>query len=354
MGKILYLGMDVHKACIVIVVLNADGKVVSEAVIETKTETVKDFIRGLRGELHVTFEEGTQAAWLYDVMRPLVSEVMVCNPRHNKLLASGNKNDKVDARKLAQLLKAGLLKAVYHGESRTRALKELVRSYECLVPDSTRVMNRLKALYRSRGIACSGHSVYREDQQEAWLATLTERSVRRRAEMLYRQLRVLTELRQQARQAMIEESRKHPARQLLEGVPRLGAVRVAQIIASVDTPHRFRTKRQFWAYCGLAVVQRTSAEYRVESGQVKKSAKAKATRGLNPHHNHRLKHVFKTAATSACASEPFKQQYESLVEKGIAPSLARLTVTRKLAAITLSVWKHGEPFAADRAVSKAA
>ncbi len=87
---------------------------------------------------------------------------------------------------------------------------------------------------------------------------------------------------------------------------------------------------------------------------MKKAAKAQATRGLNTDHNHRLKHVFKTAATSACASEPFKQQYERLIEQGINVSLARLTVTRKLAAITLSMWKRGEPFAVERAVSRAA
>jgi transposase len=338
----------------VIVVINANGKVVSESVIETKTETIRDYIRGVRAELHVTFEEGTQSAWLYDLLRPLVSEVVVCNPRHNKLLASGNKNDKIDAGKLAQLLRAGLLKAVYHGETGTRALKELVRSYEYLLADTTRVMNRLKALYRSRAIACAGHALYRQEKEGEWLAKLKEPGVRRRAQLLYRELRALKELRQEAKQAMLRESRKHPARKLLEGVPKLGAVRVAQIIATVDTPHRFRGKREFWAYCGLAVVQRTSAEYRMENGKVKRSAKALATRGLNTNYNRRLKQVFKSAATSACGCEPFKKQYEELIGKGVVPALARLTITRKLAAITLAVWKQGEPFAKERAMRRAA
>jgi transposase len=354
MQKILYVGMDVHQATIVIVVLNAEGKTVSEAIIETKTETVRDFIRGLRGELHVTFEEGAQAAWLYDLLRPHATEVMVCNPRHNRLLGDGNKNDRIDAMKLAQLLRAGLLKPVYHGQSGTRALKEMVRSYECLVSDTTRVMNRIKAIYRSRGILCAGHDVYREDRRVEWLAKLTERGVRLRAEVLYRQLTALRELRAQAKQAMLAESGQHGTRKLLAGVPKLGAVRVAQIIASVDTPHRFRSKRQFWAYCGLAVVTKASAEYRIEAGRVKKTAKAAATRGLNGNYNHRLKSVFKSAAQSACASEPFKQQYDALLAKGINAALARLTVTRKLAAITLAIWKRGEPFDVQRAVKRAA
>lgn len=354
MQKILYLGMDVHQATTVIAVLNAEGKTTSEAIVETKTETLRDFVRGLRGQLRVTFEEGAQAAWLYDLLRPHVSEVIVCNPRHNKLLASGNKSDRIDALKLARLLKAGLLKPVYHGEHGTRALKEMVRSYECLVADTTRVMNRIKAIYRSRGITCAGHNVYREDRRPEWLAKLTERGVRLRAEVLYRQLTALKELRAEAKQAMLAESGKHGARKLLAGVPELGAVRVAQIIASVDTPHRFRSKRQFWAYCGLAVVTRASAEYRIEDGRVKKAAKAQATRGLNGNYNHRLKSVFKSAAQSACASEPFKQQYDALLAKGTTAALARLTVTRKLAAITLALWKRGEPFDAERAVQRAA
>ncbi len=354
MQKILYLGMDVHQATTVIVVLNAEGKTTSEAIVETKTETLRGFVRGLRGRLHVTFEEGAQATWLYDLLRPHVTEVLVCNPRHNKLLAVGNKSDRIDALKLAQLLRAGLLKPVYHGERGTRALKEMVRSYECLVADTTRVMNRLKAIYRARGIACAGHDVYRADRQAQWLQKLTERGVRLRAEVLYRQLTALRELRAEAKRAMLAESGRHGAQKLLAGVPKLGAVRVAQIMASVDTPHRFRSKRQFWAYCGLAVVTRASAEYRVEGGRVKKATQAQATRGLDHNYNRRLKSVFKSAAQSACAAEPFSQQYAALLAKGINPALARLTVTRKLAAITLALWKRGEPFDSVRAMHRAA
>jgi hypothetical protein len=91
-----YVGMDVHQASIVIVVLNGAGKVVLEMVVETGTETVRNFIRSLQGRVHVTFEEGTQATWLHDVLRPLVHEVIVCDPRRNKLLAEGNKGDRVD------------------------------------------------------------------------------------------------------------------------------------------------------------------------------------------------------------------------------------------------------------------
>ena len=88
-----------------------------ELIVETQASTLLDFLQGLRGELHVTLEEGTWAAWLYDVLKLHVAELVVCNPRRNALLKEGSKSDKVDARKLAELLRSGMLRAVYHGET---------------------------------------------------------------------------------------------------------------------------------------------------------------------------------------------------------------------------------------------
>ena len=100
-----YIGMDVHKEAIVIAVLNGSGELVMESIVETKASSILQFIHGLRGELHVTWEEGTWAAWLYDLLNPHAHQVLVCNPRRNALLKEGSKNDKVDARKLADLLR---------------------------------------------------------------------------------------------------------------------------------------------------------------------------------------------------------------------------------------------------------
>jgi hypothetical protein len=66
--EIKYIGMDVHKEAVVIAVLNGGGKLVMETIVETKASSILQFIRGLQGELHVTWEEGTWAAWLYDRM----------------------------------------------------------------------------------------------------------------------------------------------------------------------------------------------------------------------------------------------------------------------------------------------
>ena len=287
-------------------------------------------------------------------MRPLVTEVVVCDPRHNKLMQSGNKSDRVDAQKLAELLRLGSLKAVYHGDNGVRTLKELVRSYDCLVSDTTRVMNRLKAIYRGRAIGCAGHEIYRQDRRQQWLEKLTERGAKQRASFLYQQLGALKSLRHEAKLLMVKEARRQPAYPWLMSVPQFGSVSVAQLLAIVSTPHRFRSKRQFWTYIGLAVVTRTTADHEVVNGMLRRSKRPVATRGLNRNHNHLLKRVFKNAAQSACHSGPFKAAYDLRVAQGMAPSLARLTIARQLAAITLAIWKRGEQFNPERMKQQAA
>src|ERR1700739_2135804 len=152
---------------------------------------LKIFIHGLRGSLHVTFEEGTCAAWLHDLLKPHVAHVLVCDPRKNALLKAGNKSDRIDARKLAELLYMNKLNPVYHGEQGIRTLKELARSYITITRDLTRVMSRLKAIYRGWGIPCAGQQVYASRYRAEWLAKILEAGVRRRGEIYYQQLDVL-------------------------------------------------------------------------------------------------------------------------------------------------------------------
>lgn len=343
-----YVGVDVHEATLVVHVMDGRGKFVMESIIEPNATRIRDFFRALRGTVHVAFEEGTQAAWLYDLISPLVAQTVVCDPRSNKLLHSGNKSDKVDAKKLAELLRLGDLRPVYHGDSSTRALKELVRGYGCLVVDCTRVMNRIKSVFRGRGIRCRGSNVYRRDVRDKWLEQVKESARRDRLNRLYRELDTLKELRDEARKGMLKEARRHSDYQIIKKVPGLGPVRAAQIIAIVSTPHRFRTKRQFWPYCGLAVVTHSSADYELVGGEVRRRKKVIATRGLNRNFNRTLKNVFKSAAESAIRNEEFKKYHQGLMDKRMRPEMARLTVARKIAAITLALWKKKEEFDPER------
>src|ERR1035438_2830063 len=209
MNSIKYVGLDVHRDSISVAVLNAEGKLAMQSVIATHATTILDFLHGLRGILHVTFEEGTHSAWLYDLLVRRVAKLVVCNPRKNALLKAGNKSDTVDARKLAELLRAGLLSPVYHGQNSTAAVKHLGRSYAALTEDTTRTMGRLKALYRSQAIACAGKKPYGSRHRDEWLVQLTESGLQCRARRLYQQLDLLQELRRDARHDLIQIGRAH-------------------------------------------------------------------------------------------------------------------------------------------------
>jgi transposase len=350
-----YIGLDVHQATISVAVLDSSGKLVMESILETKAATILDFFAGLRGTLSVTFEEGTWAAWLYDVLKPHVATLVVCNPRKNALVKDGNKSDRIDAHKLAELLYLNKLSSVYHGETDVRMLRELARSYLTIVKDTTRVMSRLKAVYRSWAIPCAGRDVYYRRHRGEWLGKITEAGVRRRAEQLYLQLDMLQHLRQRARRELLAESRRHPITTKLRQIPSFGPIRSALAVALIQTPNRFRTKRQLWAYSGLALETRTSAEYRYVKGQLQRSKKQISIRGLNKDHNHDLKGLFKGAATTASVRPgPFQDFYDRSLAKGIKPAMVRLTLARKIAAITLTLWKKGENFHADKLKSQAA
>jgi len=348
MESVKYVGLDVHQATISIAVISAQGRLVMSSVVPTQAAAMVEFVSGLRGRLHVTLEEGSHSAWLHDLLVRRVARLVVCNPRQNALLKAGNKSDRIDARKLAELLRADLLSPVYHGESSTRALQQLVRSYSSLTEDTTRVMARLKAVYRSQAIGCAGKKLYAARRRAEWLAKLEEAGLRRRAERLFEELDLLQKLRRQARQEVMEESKKHAAVKLLRSVPFLGPLRAAVLVARVQTPHRFRSKRQLWSYCGLALETRSSADYGYQDGELVRRRRPVFVRGLNWNHNHDLKNVFKSAATTASAMPgPWRDFYQQRVNSGMAPAMARLTLARKIAAVALVLWKKGVSFDAE-------
>jgi transposase len=297
----------------------------------------------------VTFEEGTSAAWLYDLLKPHVSHLVVCDPRKNALLQDGSKSDRIDARKLAELLRGNQLSPVYHGENGVRTLKELARSYLTISQDLVRVMVRVKALYRSWAIPCSGKQVYAQRHRSLWLDKIGEAGVRRRAEFYYQQLDALRSLRQEVRRDLLSESARHPATRRLRQIPSIGPIRAALLIALLQTPHRFRTKRQLWAYSGFGIETHDSGEHRFVDGEMRRAKKKASVRGLNRNYNRHLKNLFKSAATHAAAQPgPLREFYSALLAKGIRPDMARLTLARKMAAITLTIWKKGVDFDAQQ------
>jgi hypothetical protein len=172
MDSVRYIGLDVHRDTVSAAVLDKEGKLVMQSVLATRAPAILDFLGGIQGTLQVTFEEGTHSAWLYDLLVRRVARLVVCDPRKNALLKSGNKGDLIDARKLAELLRNHSLSPVYHGENSALEMQHRTRSYTTLTEDTTRVMSRLKALFRSQAIHCPGKKLFRPDYRESYLTQL--------------------------------------------------------------------------------------------------------------------------------------------------------------------------------------
>jgi len=336
-----YVALDVHQATTVASVREQSGRVIARSVLPTDGPALVEFFRGMRGSVHVALEEGTQAQWLHDLLVPVADRVVVCDLRGER--RRGNKADKVDADELSSRLLRGDIRPVYHAGTGRTSLRELTRAYVNVVEDSTRTMLRLKALFRARAIRAPGKRLYNPEHRGEWLAKLPDPGARFRAEVLLSQLDVLQELRPRAKRAMVAEARKDPAWSVLCSIPFYGPVRVSLLLATMQTPWRFRSKRNLWAYAGLAVVTESSADHVFVAGRAVRRGRKPLTRGLNKNHNRVLKDVFKSTATAALGRPgPLLDLYRGMVGPGMREEMARLTLARKIAALTLRLWKTGE------------
>lgn len=343
---IQYLAFDVHQATCVASLREESGSVVMRSTIKTEAKAIVQFVKACGPRVWVAFEEGVQAQWLHDLLLPHAERVVVCTRRGAN--PATNKNDELDADQLSEELRTGKLREVDHRGMGVQTLKELVQSYVALVSDATRVMQRIKALYRGRAIAVKGSAVYGRGERKAWLDKL-QGGARVRAAALFRQLDLLLELRGPAKGAMVTEARRQAGWKVLRSIPYLGEVRVAELLAIMKTPHRFRTKRNLWPYAGLAVVTRSSADQEFVDGKLRKKKRAPITRGLNRNHNPLLKAVFKGAATAATLRPgPLRDWYEACLKRGVREELAKVSLARKIASIVLRLWKKGELWDPDK------
>lgn len=339
-----YIGLDAHASSCTLAVVGPSGKRLGSYVVETNARALIEVLRGIAGNRRLCLEEGTLAEWLHEVLEPHVAELVVTGVRKSR----GEKSDKHDAFGLAEQLRIGSFETrVYKGRGKLRRLGCLAKAYGFVVGDVVRVKNRLRSVLRSRGVAYgAGQSVYTKREREYWLAELPE-ATRAQAELLYEELDALVALRMKAEKRLLAEARKHREWRVLQTCPGLGPIRTAELLPVVVTPYRFQSRGDFWAYCGLGVVMRTSADWvRDPSGRWVK-APVQQTRGLNRNFNHTLKRVFKGAATTVIGrgqDERLYGHYERLLDGGTKPNLAKLTIARQIASIALAMWRSGEEY----------
>jgi transposase len=338
-----YIGIDAHTDSCTMAVMGPSGKRLKEAKLETNGQVLSDFVRSIAGRKHICLEQGTQAEWLYEILEPLADEVVVQLPERS----NGVKNDSVDAWQRADELRRGDIKRmVYKAPGKFTALRAAARAYEVTQRDMVRAKTRLNALYRSRGVSGMGSEIYAPDLRGRWIARLPQQQ-RRVAKLLSEQLDGLVQAQQVAEKWMLEEAKKVPIVRILETAPGIGKIRAAQIVAVVVSPHRFRTRRQFWSYSGLGVTTRSSSDWTKDRDGRWVRRQTAQTRGLNRNRNAILKRVFTGAAESIIrrgVKQPLHGSYQRLLEAGTKPNLARLTLARRIAGAVLAMWKNQEEY----------
>jgi transposase len=319
-----YIGMDAHSRTSTFVVVGKSGRTLRQERVASTEKELLGFVRSVKGEKNLAFEEGVMSQWLYLLLKDEVDELVVCQPRQKE----GAKTDAIDAGEIADLLRVDRLKSVFHADSALMELRTLVSGYDDVIEELVRAKNRYKALYRQVAVPAGGAGFYESVEMLSRLDTDERRYV---ACTVFEQLGLLEEQRRGYVERFEANARSHKSIGLLTSIPGIGPVRANQIVAVMVTPHRFPDKYHLCSYAGL------TKHKVISDGKVYGRKRA--------HGPTALKRVFRSAALSAIGSDTaFRRKYEANRSAGGDDRAARGAVARKLAATVLGVWKSGKRY----------
>lgn len=313
--SIKYIGLDGHMSTCTFDVIDEKGSIVDNRNIVTNGRLLVNYIQSIPGKKILALEECNLSSWLFEILKPHVSEIIVCNPVENRQYKKA-KTDKLDAHRLAQLLRGGFLKPVFHDASEREKLRTVVSAYQDVVNDMIRLQNRRHAL--------DIHSGIRSGKQGS-------PSLQCIKEHMQKQLEVLSEIKEAYQNLIKTHVRRFKETKCLKSLPGIGPIQSAKIIAQVIEPRRFKNKYKFFAYCGLVHHQRMSGGRCYGTNRI--------------WGNSTLKCVFKMAAHSAIrGSSSLRKLYDVLRAKGLSDKDAANAVARKIAALSLALWKRNQRY----------
>jgi len=290
--------------------------------VPSDIENLQAYLRNLKRTKILTIEETTTSQWLYTELKEYVDRILICDPNRNKLLGEGAKTDKIDASKLVQLLKAGLLKEVYHSTDKFLNLRRVVSGYEDLVKAGVRLKNQRYALLR----ACGKNGKERagipmESQGEQFVL-----------DSLDRQIEAYENEKDGYEREFEKLARKNVEIKHQRSLPGIGAINAVKIVARVVTPYRFPDKGHYLSYTGLIKLEKTSG--------------GRSYGKKNPRYSRQLKSVYKSGVLAAIGgNNPINDYYEHLIKEKNCPDYnARQKACRRLATLSLGVFKSGKKY----------
>lgn len=340
-----FIGLDTHCEFCEMVVVSRTGRVLKRQRFETTIPALVEQLKSVRRQRELTFEEGPLADWLARSLRPYVDRLVVCNPRRNALIAKeSDKDDAIDAERLAQLLRGGYLKEVHQVESLDRmVLKQHVGFYHDRVRERVRQGHQLVALLRRYGVFVSIRQLLDEEERQRIFCQAPRRKVlRENLQSVWQVYQLLLDQEQELRATLVRLARGVTQVRRFTELPGIGWVRGLTFYAYIDTPQRFAKKSALWRYCAIGLERRHSG--------------SSVTRVRLSHTgNRKLKNTLLGAAKSAIAQQenPFAGKYHHWTqEQHLPPSTARRNVARCLATTMWSLWKTGSRYDPARVIGE--
>jgi transposase len=322
-----YIGLDAHSSTCNFCVMDGAGKVLDDVKMSTNGRLLREYVRGISGDKKLTFEECELSSWLYEMFKNEDCELLVCNPVENRNYKKA-KTDRIDARNLADLLRGNFLEPVYHDGSDREKFRDLMSGYQQLVDDATKTKNRYKSLFRKDGKRQVGEKLYNDDDL---LKELDRKDLKFVGKQMYELLEEMEKRRKEYISEIKKYSKKFKEIKVLKTLTGIGDIQAAKIVAQVIDPRRFKNKYKYYSYCGLVRHKQISGD---------KNYGDKKIWG-----NRTLKCVYKMAAHSAIkGNNEFRKYYDCLRSKGNSHKNARNAVSRKIAAISLVLWKNNVRF----------
>jgi transposase len=331
-----FIGIDVHCQFCEIAVVSSTGAVVSRGRCETAIPPLLQVIETVPQSRALVIEEGPLAGWLWRGLHHAVDRMVVSQPRRNRLIsAEGDKDDPIDAEKLAQLLRGGFVKEVHQVESLERAVfKEQVALYHHRVRQRVRESLRLSSLFRQHGVMIREKAYVASADRPALLARLPNHArLREAVQCLWRAYDALVAEQETWRKRLVQLAQQQEVVRRFAALPGISWIRAATLYAYLDTPWRFRSKSALWKYLGIGLERQRSGNGPEQLGV--------------PLLVHRLlKSTILGAALSAVAqgNNPFADLYGRWIEQALSSKLARRNVARAQSATLWGLWKNGSVY----------
>jgi len=331
-----YIGMDSHITTLDFAVVNETGRLVKSDRVATSVNGLIEFVKKVPPPRTIYMEEGTLAAWALETCVRFGEKLVITDPKKNHWIgSSGQKDDPLDALKLAQLARGGYIKEIHHPVGHRRRFRELMIAYHDTVRSTTRIKNKIKAKFRQNGILCTGTTVYSETYRKEWVEKLPqEMTLLLILDSLWRQMEQSEQTEKELLAAARAQAKRYPEIKRFQAIPGIGFIHAATISALLETPYRFANKRKVWMYAGLGIMRKSSG------GKV-------YSEKLSTDYNRLLKYTMKQAASAAIQAKdnPFRRKYlDKTLLHGIAPHRAKLTIARDMLATMWIMWRKGEKY----------